>query len=651
MLFLSHICMNYERTGRRNMIWHMESEIIALTFVLVLIFDMSKNNPLLSRRDHLFKLISIASLSVILIDIAVILFTMNNIGGWIYEVVTILFMLITPFITLVWFFYTCATLYKGAEIKRFILLLGTIPFMLTAGTILSNPIAEVFISRNPPFKNLTEVGFIVIISTCSFYSAITILLCLVRHKHTRRSKAIILCIFPLMVVLSIYLQRILPGYLYIGWACSLSLFITYLFLQNRKMSVDVLTGSQSRASLYKKLKKSECGRGSGCLVVISLDDFKFVNQTFGQGNSDMVLKNVSTYLSTLVRDRLVYRYNGDEFALVLNKQQSLQVREIVSTILTRFNTMWEVNMISFMLSASIAIVEFPQNATTAEQLITSADFAIYEAKRSGKKKAVYFDDKVMRKLRRRHDVESALKKAIDNDGFEVYYQPIYAIEENRFEYAEALLRLNDEYLGSISPCEFIPIAENSGMIVEITYIVFEKVIRFIKQVKSAGLTLGAVAINLSAVNFMQNDISQKIMEIITDNDIDPSEIRLELTEGILVDSFHNVKDVMNRLADQGVLFALDDFGEGYSNISYLINLPFVSVKLDRSIITSHEKNTVLLNSVIPMLKKMGKKVVAEGVETQWQSDALRQLSCDYIQGFLYAKPMTGDDLIKMLSAI
>lgn len=633
------------------MTWHIETEIIALTFVLVLIFDMSKNNPLLSRRDHLFKLISIASLSVIILDILLIVFTINNVGGWIYEVTTIMFMLISPFVTLIWFFYTCATLYKGSEIKKSLMLLGTIPFILTAGIILTNPMSEVFISRSPPFENLSDLGFIVLISTCAFYSVITILICLYRHNYTRKSKIVILCVFPLMVVLSLYLQKVFPGYLYIGWACSLSLFITYLFLQNRKMSVDVLTGSQSRASLYKRLKKSECGKGSGCLVVISLDDFKFVNQTFGQGNSDMVLKNVSTYLATLVKDRLVYRYNGDEFALVINKQQAIQVREIVNTILTRFNTMWEVNMISFMLSASIAIVEFPKNASTAEQLITSADFAIYEAKRSGKKKAIYFDDKVMRKLRRRHDVESALKRAIDNDGFEVYYQPIYAIDEGRFEYAEALLRLKDAQLGSISPVEFIPIAENSGMIVEITYIVFEKVIRFIKRVKSAGLSLGAVAINLSAVNFMQNDISQKIMQIITENGIDPSEIRLELTEGILVDSFNNVKDVMNRLADQGVLFALDDFGEGYSNISYLINLPFVSVKLDRSIINSHEKNAVLLDSVIPMLKKMGKKVVAEGVETQWQSDALRQLSCDYIQGFLYAKPMTGDNLIKILSEV
>ncbi|WMJ23823.1 EAL domain-containing protein [Paludicola sp. MB14-C6] len=510
-------------------------------------------------------------------------------------------------------------------------------------------ISAAFFNADLPYFMNKSVGTNVLMHVSAFYSIITIATAIWKAKSVEISKVIVICIFPFLVILALHLQLCLPEVLFTNAALTCSLLMTYLFLQNRKISIDTLTGASNRTSLLKKLRNFHRYRGGGYLVIVSLDDFKFVNQTFGQENSDAILRVVANYLTQFIPDGVIYRYNGDEFALILTKQQCKDVKHIVNAILERFNVIWEYNRIIFMLSASIGVVPFPAQFISAEQLLSTADFTVYQAKASGKKRAVYFDDKLMLELNRRHNVKSALERAIIEDKFELYYQPIYNIKENRFEYAEALLRFTDEELGVIAPSEFIPIAEKSGLIGEITYIVFEKVTEIIEQMQAEQIPIKAVAVNLSAVNFMQKELTNKVISLMKSKSIEPSHIILELTEGILIDSLDGVKEVMNFFANNGVIFALDDFGAGYSNVSYLLNLPFHSVKLDRSIVNASANNYILLDSVITMLHKLGKKVVAEGVETQEQKELLQRLSCDYIQGYLYAKPMPKEEFIALLS--
>jgi len=276
------------------------------------------------------------------------------------------------------------------------------------------------------------------------------------------------------------------------------------------------------------------------------------------------------------------------------------------------------------------------------------DFAIYEAKQNGKRQVVFCDDRMMKTIRRRHDVQKALERAIHNQHFEIYYQPICCTADNEFHYVEALLRLKDSQLGNVSPSEFIPVAEEAGLIVEITYFVIDRVCSFMKTAVDWDTQRIKVAINLSAVHFNQSNMVSRILEITKKYGIDPIYLKFEITESMMVKSFDQVKMAMIQLASYGVEFALDDYGQGYSNIVNLLQLPFSTIKLDRSIICSIEDNREMVGSLINALKSLGMDIVAEGVETEEQSIFLRKYDCDYLQGFLFARPMPQNELQQQL---
>ncbi|MEG2204072.1 MAG: EAL domain-containing protein [Oscillospiraceae bacterium] len=242
-------------------------------------------------------------------------------------------------------------------------------------------------------------------------------------------------------------------------------------------------------------------------------------------------------------------------------------------------------------------------------------------------------------MQRKRDLAEALERAIAEKSFEVYLQPIYHMKRRAFTYGEALLRLRDPVLGPISPAEFIPIAEETGKIVEITYLVLETVCAFLNDHRDTLRDEIAVSVNFSMVQFMQRDMTQRVLEILDRYKVSPSLIKIEVTESIIATSLGEIKSAMATLTEFGIRFALDDYGQGYSNIAYLINLPFDFVKLDKSILDGVVENDRFLKALVPMFKSLDKIVIAEGVETEAQAALVAQTACDGIQGFHFARPM------------
>jgi EAL domain-containing protein (putative c-di-GMP-specific phosphodiesterase class I) len=279
------------------------------------------------------------------------------------------------------------------------------------------------------------------------------------------------------------------------------------------------------------------------------------------------------------------------------------------------------------------------------------DFSVEEAKIQGKNRLVVYDDGIAKKNMRKLKIVAILQDAIKNDLFEVYYQPIYNIRENCFDRAEALLRLNNTIIGNIPPSEFIPIAEEHGLIVEIGYIVIDKVAQMMAEIRRLNPEFKAININVSVLQLLQKNFAQRFFEILKFFQVDPGMIELEITETGMIRSFDEMRDIMKNLKSFGIAFSLDDFGTGYSNLRYLIDLPFNCIKLDRHFINeinTDMRSRAFLKSLISLTKTLNYGVVAEGVEEPEQYRILSESNCDYIQGFYMARPMPGNEFNRFL---
>lgn len=387
------------------------------------------------------------------------------------------------------------------------------------------------------------------------------------------------------------------------------------------------------------------------LMVVSLRDFKQVNDMFGQQVGDSFLKEISSFLCEVAPKDSVYRFNGDEFAILYDKSQKEDVERCVQTISDRMEAVWEAGEYRCFLSAVIGVVEKTENNQTIESMIQSVEYAVAEAKKRKDNSIYYCDEKMLEEMERKKKIIQILKDKLKDGNFEMYYQPIYAVSAKKFLYAESLIRMNDTPIGPIYPSEFIPIAEETGIIIEMTYLILDKVCKFVKKILEEEIEIQSVHVNFSAIQFSQIDLENKVIEIIKQNGIPSSSIKIEFTESAIAESTEVVTNFAVAMRREGIKMGLDDFGIGYSNIATVLNIPFNAVKLDKSLVWAamkDKKSTLAIKNLIQVFRELGMQVVAEGVETEEQ----RQLVCDFgvaqIQGYYFSKPLPEKEAIQFL---
>ncbi len=387
----------------------------------------------------------------------------------------------------------------------------------------------------------------------------------------------------------------------------------------------------------------------GAVIIFDVNDFKYINQTFGLAAGDGLLRQIAAYLTTIpnTQDR-VYRYGGDEFLLILEGSDVRRAETVAAAISRRFEQVWRVNDNEYYCTVAMGIALYPEHGANSHEMIGTLDFAISEAKSIGRgsNQTVSFYNKLGERLRRKHMVLDALKQALKQDWFEVNYQPIYSPADRAFTKMEALLRLKSE-AGVIYPTEFIPVAEETGLIKEIGLVVLDKVCATISRMLAKNIKFKNIHVNISAVQLMQDDFATRAMNIIRSHGIPPSKLEFEITESVLSSSIERVRQVISQLLHEGIAFAIDDFGTGYSNFSYIFSLPFNILKFDKAVIAQLGDNAIsstIIRSIISNCHEFGIQTVAEGIETPQQYRLLRSYGCDYIQGYLFAKPVPADRL-------
>jgi len=422
----------------------------------------------------------------------------------------------------------------------------------------------------------------------------------------------------------------------------------------RKLSnSDPLTGLPNRALFYRNMQRLEDNNNRHALLVFDLDNFKKINDSLGHQLGDTLLCRVADRIKAIVRGQdSIYRLGGDEFAVII--EQSNDIHTITSTakeILKVINQPFDLNNHELVVSSSIGVVLFPEDGNDPQTLLRNADTAMYQAKVEGNR-YLFFNDSMNKQAVKRLQIETLIRFGLKEDLFSVYYQPKVDLKTERVVGMEALVRFITPKKGLISPLAFIPVAEETGQIVEIGEVVLNKACRDMKRWVEAGIFTGRVAVNLSARQFSIPNLCERIDVILQANELDACHLELEITEGTVMDSPTDAIEVMNRLREKNIHLAMDDFGTGYSSLAYLKRFPLNTLKVDKAFVDDmmSEEGFNMVSTIVTIAHNLSLNVVAEGVELKEQLAPLRALNCEVVQGFYYSKPLNATEFEQFLKS-
>ncbi|XOV81342.1 MAG: EAL domain-containing protein [Aestuariibacter sp.] len=432
---------------------------------------------------------------------------------------------------------------------------------------------------------------------------------------------------------------------------------------------DNLTGLPNRQSFNEHLEKflmlAKRDKYHLGVLFIDLDRFKRINDTLGHEFGDKLLKQVARKLETnlrncdmLARDAAeqpkneVARLGGDEFIIFLSKVENVDDIALVSQrIVDSISKPIKIDQYEVVITPSIGVSVFPNDGDNVSDLVKHADVAMYYAKDQGRRCFKFYSDSLNARALERLQLEEAMRSALAREEFELFFQPQVDLASSKIASVEALIRWRHPELGLISPGEFIPIAEESGLIIEIGDWVMRKACAMAKSWLDKGYPPCRVSVNLSTVQFKQTALTESVQKVLDDTELPHELLELELTESaIMTDVDENIVR-LKEMKKMGVTIAVDDFGTGYSSLSYLKKFPIDTLKIDRSFVTDiavDNDDAAIVQAIIALAKTMNLGVIAEGVETQGQLEKLRDFDCSLIQGYLFSRPLPADDFEALL---
>jgi diguanylate cyclase (GGDEF)-like protein len=410
---------------------------------------------------------------------------------------------------------------------------------------------------------------------------------------------------------------------------------------------DALSGLPNRVHMLERIERSLLKPGSAVAAYIDIDRFKDINDTLGHEAGDQLIKAVAQRLHSRLRPQdFLSRFGGDEFAILCVPATSGAGAALAERVAQAFASPFSIKGQNIRVTASTGLAVAPENGRTADELMRHADIALYEAKARGRDRAVFFCTEMAEQVEHRRAIELDLDAAIENNSLSLYYQPIISCRTGDIVGAEALLRWHHPTYGIMLPADFIPIAENSGLLPALGEWVLSRAMCDSKRWPDL-----EVAVNLSPVQIRHVDLEATLRRLISEHGIDPNRFVLEITEGVLLESTDQINLVLDTIRGMGFKTSLDDFGTGYSSLSYLCNFSFDKIKIDRSFISSISKvdnSKMIVKSVITLGRALGIDIIAEGIETEYEAGMMTQFGCAELQGYFFSRPVDADAFAELL---
>ena len=410
---------------------------------------------------------------------------------------------------------------------------------------------------------------------------------------------------------------------------------------------DALTGLANRDLLQERseqaLSNAHRNQSRVAMLLLDLDNFKGINDTLGHSIGDALLKETSVRLSNTSRTLdTVSRQGGDEFTILMVDVSSFEdVANFAERVLAAIAVPFSHQGHRYDLSASIGISLFPDDSESAESLYRHAGAAMYQAKLEGRNRFRFFSSDIESSIRSRHFLEQQMRSALENGVFEVFYQPKVASKNTSIVGMEALVRWRDADGSLISPSDFIPLAEETGLIIPIGKFVLEKACLDTQSLINEGRRL-VVSVNISTVQFLDKSFLQMVQNALQTSGLRPEFLELEITEGVLAKDINHTQHILFSLREQGIRIAIDDFGTGYSSLAYLKRFPIDVLKIDQSFVREmllNSSDKAIIEAIVKLAQALNLELVAEGVETQEQAISLRSLECQTMQGYLFSRPV------------
>lgn len=631
--------------------WNIISEYCALLILMIIWTYEKKGSNIPNLKNIIFRCCLIVTfLSILTNIVSTIMINQYQLYPLaLIWIITTIYFIITPIMGLIYFYYVISTIYNNSKTVKKIMMISGIPALLFLCFILSN-------HKTGYIFEITQQGYVrgdYILTTYAMfylYCILSMVFAFLNMKNINNKTLGVLMLFPLLSTFIIIFQQTHPDIILSGFTATSALLIVYLYLQNRQIYIDYLTKLPNRWELLNMLNYMFNKKNPEfSLIVVSIRDFKMINNHYGQKVGDAFLQKISNELYEISPSDSVYRFNGDEFAILITKK--INEKNFIQNLQQKLNKMWSVDTYNCYLSSAIGVVSYSKNYQNVDAVIQSIEYAVISAKKMPENYVCFYDEKMFLKMERKKQIIDILKAKLNDQSFEMYYQPIYSMNSQNFAYIESLIRINDTPIGPIYPSEFIPIAEESGIIIELTYVILGKVCQFIKQAMKQNIPFECVHVNFSPLQFSQIDLSQHVIEIINKHQIPSHKIKIEFTESAVADSTEAVIHFAKQMNLHGIKMGLDDFGTGYSNVSTVMSIPFHAIKLDRSLVLKAMEDTkasAMIKSMVAAFHAIEMQVVVEGVETQEQFDTIKEYGVDQIQGYYFSKSLPHDKAITFL---
>lgn len=471
------------------------------------------------------------------------------------------------------------------------------------------------------------------------------------HSSVGREMMHALTIFPPIVIGLVVIQVFHRDLLLNGTIAALVNIILFISFFSNNRENDSVTGIGNRDSFFSELSLRIAGRQHFQILLVFPKEFSAVNRKYGYQIGNEFLYSIAGWIEHKFDEAVAFRYIGVAFAVILPFTEPGKDERYVKEFMDRFKEPWTVGWRKETLSASFTDLVYTGGYIEANEVMEILDYMLSLAKHSGQR-YIRYDEKVAVSFLQRRRIKECLKKAIAGETFEVWYQPVYSSDKQRFSSAEALVRLRDNEGKYIPPDRFIPIAEEMGEVGKIFWQVLKEVCRFIKN--HPDVPLNTISVNMSIEQFAKPDFPEKIRSILNEWQVEPGKLRFEITERTISADAAHAGEIIRQMEKDGFKFYLDDFGIGYSNFAAVSQYHFECVKLDKSLVDAvghDEKSSKMVQKLIKLFHEMEMKVIVEGAETREQIDRLTELKADKIQGYYYARPMPENELLDYVTRI
>ncbi len=629
-------------------IYHFDIAAIILTLAILFLFAIRKNYP--TRNSGIFLSMLILILVAGISDV-ISCFTISypeNVPLVLNYIINIVFLLSLCLSNVCYYFYV-ASILKNSRLKKWEKNLGILITVTVAGLLLTTPFTHlIFYFDENLFYSAGPLKIILyLISIVFLFFGLGKFL--TNKKSLNVFQRITIVSYNVLVTAAILVQYFYPRLLIIIFVSSVVILMVYLSLENPLDYMFENTYCFNMRAFMSTMDSKIESKEEFTVVTFSFADGEYILKYLGYDNVNHLIKQIIRRLHKDYRQRDVYYLDNYRFAVIVNKHSNAE--KAVDELRKSFEKVVHFESISIALKLYFVVLHYPEFVKNTDEILYAINYYYKKKVQTGEGRIVTATKEALASRQRENEVLYIIRNAIKNDSFEVYYQPIYEEKTGRFVSAEALVRLYDEEMGFISPEEFIPLAEQYGLIMEIGDIILKKVFRFWSENKPKKYGLKSIDVNLSMVQCVQSGFAEHLKQMMYEYEIPSDCIKYEITESISAPNQAIVHSMMQQMNAIGSEFYLDDYGTGFSTATYLIELPFSVVKVDKSILwqaTKNEDAMLILKNIIHMIKDLKKGCLVEGVETEEMEVILRGMGCDYYQGYYFSKPLPEKEYLEFL---